>query len=119
MLIVDHCCGAANRSLGLWSTSACLLTLFQADKMLHTTNDETFELMFKVHNLAPFRILREAAPYFRIKDASKRGNRSIVNVSSTSGCANRLQSSSSSPGSLHGNSGQANYATGKAGVIGS
>ena len=75
-----------------------LLTLLQADKMLHTTNDEIYELMFKVHNLAPFRILREAAPYFRIKDPSKRGNRSIVNVSSTSGCANALRSSAADPG---------------------
>jgi 3-oxoacyl-[acyl-carrier protein] reductase len=61
-------------------------------------------MMLKVHNTAPFRILREAAPYMRIKDAAKRGNHSIVNVSSTSG--------------LHGNVGQANYAVAKAGIVG-
>lgn len=54
--------------------------------MLHTMSDETFELMLKVHNTAPFRIIREAAPYLRAKDpAVVATNRSIVNVSSTSG----------------------------------
>lgn len=54
--------------------------------MLHTMSDETFELMLKVHNTAPFRIIREAAPYLRAKDpAVISTNRSIVNVSSTSG----------------------------------
>lgn len=50
------------------------------------------------------RIVREAAPHFRIKDPKKQENRSIINVSSTSG--------------LHGNVGQANYAVAKAGVVG-
>jgi len=77
---------------------------FTFDKMAHTMTDEQFEVILKVHNTAPFRIIREAAPYFRIKDESKRENRSIVNVSSVSG--------------LHGNSGQVNYAVAKAGVIG-
>ncbi|ORY72907.1 hypothetical protein BCR35DRAFT_307432 [Leucosporidium creatinivorum] len=78
---------------------------FTFDKMLHTMSDETFELMLKVHNTAPFRIIREAAPYLRAKDpAVISTNRSIVNVSSTSG--------------LHGNVGQANYAVAKAGVVG-
>lgn len=73
--------------------------------MLHTMTDETFELMLKVHNTAPFRLIREAAPYLRAKDPSVVAqNRSIVNVSSTSG--------------LHGNVGQANYAVAKAGVVG-
>ena len=73
--------------------------------MLHTMTDETFELMLKVHNTAPFRIIREAAPYLRLKDAAGlKANKSIVNVSSTSG--------------LHGNVGQANYAVAKAGIVG-
>lgn len=50
---------------------------------------------------ATFRILREAAPYFRVRDGKPRA---IVNVSSTS--------------STHGNFGQANYAAAKASVIG-
>jgi 3-oxoacyl-[acyl-carrier protein] reductase len=77
---------------------------FTFDKMLHTTPDETFDVILKVHVRAPFRLIREAAPYFRISDPSKRENRSIINVSSTSG--------------LHGNVGQANYAAAKAAVIG-
>ncbi|BGP03249.1 hypothetical protein NBRC10513v2_006977 [Rhodotorula toruloides] len=78
---------------------------FTADRMLHTTPDDMFELMLKVHNTAPFRLIKEVAPYMRSKDPKDKGkNRSIVNVSSTSG--------------LHGNVGQANYATAKAGIIG-
>jgi 3-oxoacyl-[acyl-carrier protein] reductase len=73
--------------------------------MLHTMSDETFELILKVHNTAPFRIIREAAPYLRAKDPKTIAtNRSIVNVSSIAG--------------LHGNVGQTNYATAKAGVVG-
>ncbi|GAA5911322.1 SDR family NAD(P)-dependent oxidoreductase [Sporobolomyces salmoneus] len=78
---------------------------FTFDKMLHTTSDDVFRLILEVHCVAPFRIVREAAPYMRGKkpeDLAK--NKSIVNVSSTSG--------------LHGNVGQANYATAKAGVVG-
>ncbi|ORY72913.1 hypothetical protein BCR35DRAFT_307439 [Leucosporidium creatinivorum] len=78
---------------------------FTFDKMLHTMSDETFELILKVHNTAPFRIIREVAPYLRAKDpAVIATNRSIVNVSSIAG--------------LHGNVGQTNYATAKAGVVG-
>ncbi|GJN93808.1 hypothetical protein Rhopal_006866-T1 [Rhodotorula paludigena] len=73
--------------------------------MLHTTPDDMFELMLKVHNTAPFRLIKEVAPHMRSKDPKDRNkNRSIINISSTSG--------------LHGNVGQANYATAKAGVVG-
>ena len=72
--------------------------------MLHTCDDETFRTILECHNVAPFRIVRQAAPYMRIKEESKRENRSIINVSSTTG--------------LHGNVGQANYAVAKAGVVG-
>ncbi|GJN93809.1 hypothetical protein Rhopal_006867-T1 [Rhodotorula paludigena] len=78
---------------------------FTSDKMLHTMTDDTFELMLKVHNVAPFKIIREAAPHLRSKDPKRAArNRSIVNVSSVAG--------------LHGNVGQTNYATAKAGIIG-
>ncbi|CAD6573720.1 MAG: Methionine aminopeptidase 1 [Cyphobasidiales sp. Tagirdzhanova-0007] len=75
---------------------------FTYDKMIHTMDDNTFRLILECHDVAPFRIIRQAAPYFRIKDPTKQENRSIVNVSSTTG--------------LHGNIGQANYAVAKAGV---
>ncbi|KAH8829411.1 hypothetical protein DL96DRAFT_1708545 [Flagelloscypha sp. PMI_526] len=77
---------------------------FTFDKMLHTMPDDTFRLMLEVHNVAPFRLVREAAPYMRFKEPEKRENRCIINISSTSG--------------LHGNTGQANYAVAKAGVVG-
>ncbi|CAD6937201.1 unnamed protein product [Tilletia controversa] len=77
---------------------------FTADKMAHNMDDATYELMYRVHGLAPFRLIRAAAPHMRIKEAEKRENRSIINVSSTSG--------------LHGNVGQVSYAFAKAGVVG-
>ncbi|PWN52388.1 NAD(P)-binding protein [Violaceomyces palustris] len=77
---------------------------FTADKMAHTTDDETFRLMLECHTVAPFRIIRAAAPYMRIKDESKRENMSIINVSSTSG--------------THGNVGQVNYSAAKSAVLG-
>lgn len=96
---------------------------FTFDKMLHTTPDDTWDIIMKIHVRAPFRLIRQAAPYFRLKvpvpfpflDTSyaysflslqpeQRENRSIINVSSTSG--------------LHGNVGQANYAAAKSAVLG-
>jgi len=75
---------------------------FTYDKMLHTMPDESFDVIMKIHVRAPFRLIRAAAPYFRVKGNTE--NRSIVNVSSTSG--------------LHGNVGQLNYAAAKAAVVG-
>ena len=73
-------------------------------------SDKQWETMLTVHNTAPFRLIRAAAPFMReeskkeIDATGKSEPRSIVNVSSTSG--------------LHGNAGQANYATAKMGVVG-
>ncbi|KAG8691722.1 hypothetical protein FRC09_011533, partial [Ceratobasidium sp. 395] len=79
---------------------------FTFDKMIHTMNDDTFDVIMKIHVRAPFRLIRAAAPHMRLKgDAAKAcPNRSIVNVSSVSG--------------LHGNVGQINYAAGKSAVVG-
>jgi len=76
---------------------------FTFDKMLHTMPDEAYDIIMKVHVRAPFRLIRAAAPYFRVKGGAQE-NRTITNVSSTSG--------------LHGNVGQANYAAAKAAVVG-
>eukprot|EP01101_Sappina_pedata_P013035 TRINITY_DN9344_c0_g1_i1.p1 TRINITY_DN9344_c0_g1~~TRINITY_DN9344_c0_g1_i1.p1 ORF type:complete len:343 (-),score=107.14 TRINITY_DN9344_c0_g1_i1:25-1029(-) len=81
------------------------------DGMLHKMTDKQWEAILNVHNTAPFRLIRAAAPFMRELakvEIEKYGKpqqfRSIVNVSSTSG--------------LHGNVGQANYATAKMGIVG-
>ncbi|THH31577.1 hypothetical protein EUX98_g2609 [Antrodiella citrinella] len=93
---------------------------FTFDRMFHTTPDDAFDIIMKVHVRAPFRLIRAAAPYMRIKVCvislplvvnllmfhhmeGNTENRSVTNVSSTSG--------------LHGNIGQANYAAAKAAVL--
>ncbi|KAH9994441.1 short-chain dehydrogenase/reductase SDR [Russula vinacea] len=79
---------------------------FTYDRMIHTTPDDAWDIILKVHVRAPFRLIRAAAPYMRIKaePGTTPENRSVINVSSTSG--------------LHGNVGQANYATAKSAIIG-
>ncbi len=80
------------------------------DGMLHKMADKQFMAMLEVHNVAPFRMIRACAPYMRevAKQEKAEGKtpepRCIINVSSLSG--------------LHGNIGQANYSTAKAGIIG-
>ena len=78
--------------------------------MLHKMDDKQWALMLEVHQTAPFRLIRAAAPYFRdagkeeIETKGKAEDRCIINISSTSG--------------LHGNVGQINYSAAKAGVLG-
>ncbi len=60
-----------------------------------------WDTIVNLHGTVPFKIVREAAPFFRVKDGEPRN---IINISSTSG--------------LHGNAGQLNYALAKAGVTG-
>ncbi|OJD19444.1 hypothetical protein AJ78_00618 [Emergomyces pasteurianus Ep9510] len=71
------------------------------DGVIHKLSDKQWEAMIAVHATAPFRLVQAAAPYFRVKDGA---DRVVVNISSTSG--------------IHGNAGQANYAVGKAGMVG-
>ena len=79
--------------------------------MAHKIKPDQWDAMLAVHCTAPFRLIQAAAPFMR--DAAKKEMeatsaaarpRSILNASSTSG--------------THGNPGQANYATAKAGVVG-
>ena len=84
---------------------------FLWDGMLHTMTDEQWLRILEIHTFAPFRLIRAAAKYLREPAKAELAagepfsqNRCIVNVSSTSG--------------LHGNVGQANYATAKMGVVG-
>ncbi|KAJ3957530.1 hypothetical protein N0V92_005889 [Colletotrichum tropicale] len=71
------------------------------DGVIHKMSDAQWDTILALHSTAPFRLVRAAAPYFRVKDGE---NRCVVNISSTSG--------------VHGNAGQANYAMAKAGVTG-
>jgi 3-oxoacyl-[acyl-carrier protein] reductase len=80
------------------------------DAVLHKMSDPQWEQVLAVHLTAPFRMIRAASAYIRDtakqeKDAQGEARaRKIINISSTSG--------------TRGNPGQANYAAGKAGVIG-
>ena len=80
------------------------------DAVIHKMTDEQWDAILAVHLTAPFRIIRAASPYLREtakQEKAAEGQaraRKIVNISSTSG--------------TRGNPGQANYASGKAGVIG-
>ncbi|TVY44416.1 3-oxoacyl-[acyl-carrier-protein] reductase 1-like protein, partial [Lachnellula occidentalis] len=71
------------------------------DDPIEKIHDQQWNTIISLHNTAPFKLIRAAAPYFMVKDGEPR---SIVNVSSTSG--------------IHGNAGQASYALAKAGLVG-
>jgi len=80
------------------------------DAVIHKMTDEQWEAILTVHLTAPFRIIRAASEYLRetAKQEKAAGGRArarkIVNISSTSG--------------TRGNAGQANYSSGKAGILG-
>ncbi|KAI0815571.1 3-oxoacyl-reductase [Xylaria sp. FL0064] len=71
------------------------------DGVIHKMSDDQWDTIVALHTTAPFKLVRAAAPYFRVRDGEPR---CIVNISSTSG--------------VHGNAGQINYAMAKAGVTG-
>jgi 3-oxoacyl-[acyl-carrier protein] reductase len=79
------------------------------DGVVHKMTDQQWQAILDCHLTAPFRIIRAAANFWREsakKDMAggKAKARKIVNISSTTG--------------TRGNPGQANYAAGKAGIIG-
>jgi 3-oxoacyl-[acyl-carrier protein] reductase len=79
------------------------------DGVIHKMTDEQFQAMLDIHTVAPFRIVRAAAPYLRDaakkeRDAGDEVFRKIVNVTSISGTM--------------GNAGQANYSAAKSAVVG-
>jgi 3-oxoacyl-[acyl-carrier protein] reductase len=82
---------------------------YTLDAPIHKMSDEQFQRMLDIHTIVPFRVIRAAAPHLRepAKKEREEGRevfRKIVNVSSISGTM--------------GNAGQANYSSGKAGVVG-
>ncbi len=82
---------------------------YTLDAPIHKMSDEWFQKMLDIHSIVPFRMCRAVAPHMRepAKREREEGRelfRKIVNVSSVSGTM--------------GNAGQANYASGKAAVVG-
>jgi 3-oxoacyl-[acyl-carrier protein] reductase len=82
---------------------------YTLDAPIHKMSDEWFQRMLDIHVVAPFRIIRAAAPHLREpakkeRDEGREVFRKIVNVTSISGTM--------------GNAGQANYSSGKAAVVG-
>jgi 3-oxoacyl-[acyl-carrier protein] reductase len=82
---------------------------YTIDAPVHKMSDEGFQRMLDIHTVVPFRVVRAAAPHLREPAKAEREEgrevfRKIVNVSSISGTM--------------GNAGQANYAAGKAAVVG-
>jgi 3-oxoacyl-[acyl-carrier protein] reductase len=82
---------------------------YTLDAPIHKMSDEWFQRMLDIHVIAPFRIIREAAPHLRepAKKEREEGRevfRKVVNVSSISGTM--------------GNAGQANYSAGKNAIVG-
>ena len=82
---------------------------YTRDAPIHKMSDKDFQAMLDIHNVVPFRVLRAAAPHLRepAKKEREEGRevfRKVVNISSISGTM--------------GNAGQANYSSGKAGVVG-
>jgi 3-oxoacyl-[acyl-carrier protein] reductase len=82
---------------------------YTLDAPLHKLSDEWFQRMLDIHSIVPFRMCRAVAPHMREPAKLERAEgrevfRKIVNTSSISGTM--------------GNPGQANYASGKAAVVG-
>jgi 3-oxoacyl-[acyl-carrier protein] reductase len=82
---------------------------YTLDAPLHKLSDDWFARMIDIHLVVPFRMCRAVAPHMREPAKVERAEgrevfRKIVNVSSISGTM--------------GNAGQANYSSGKSGVIG-
>lgn len=59
--------------------------------------DKQWETMLAIHQIAPFKLVRAAAPYFRVKDGEPRN---IINISSTSGVHGNAYASSKIKDSL-------------------
>ncbi len=79
------------------------------DGAVHKMTDEQFQAMLDIHTVVPFRMIRAVAPHMREPAKAERDQgqevfRKIINITSISGTM--------------GNAGQANYSSGKAGVVG-
>lgn len=82
---------------------------YTLDGALHKMSDDNWDRMIDIHLNVPFKVIRAASPHMREVAKAELASgepqfRKIVNISSTSG--------------VFGNAAQANYAAGKAGVVG-
>src|SRR5438270_6659778 len=82
---------------------------YTLDAPIHKMSDEWFQRMLDIHSIVPFRMCRAVAPHMREpakkeKEEGREVFRKIVNVSSVSGTM--------------GNTGQANYSSGRSAVVG-
>jgi 3-oxoacyl-[acyl-carrier protein] reductase len=105
------CDQLVQRVIGAWGKVDILVNNagYTIDAPIHKMSDEHFQRMIDIHSIVPFRMCRAVAPYMREPAKKEREQgvevfRKIVNVSSISGTM--------------GNAGQANYASGKAAVVG-
>ncbi|MBE3046367.1 SDR family NAD(P)-dependent oxidoreductase [Candidatus Bathyarchaeota archaeon] len=76
---------------------------FCYDAPIHKMDDEKWDIIMKIHNYVPFRMVRALSAHW-MDPANRDMPKTVVNLSSTSG--------------LHGQMGQINYATAKMGVVG-
>jgi len=80
------------------------------DGVIHKTTEQQWQAMLDIHCTVPFKLIQAAGHHMRALakgEMEKEGRarpRVILNISSTSG--------------VHGNAGQANYATAKSGILG-
>jgi len=103
--------GRVNQTVKAWGGLHILVNNagFTWDALVHKMTDQQWEAMLAAHLTAPFRLIRATGLFSREaakeeKAAGKIVNRKIINVSSLVG--------------IRGNSGQKNYVSAKAGIVG-
>src|SRR3954471_20587126 len=82
---------------------------YTIDAPIHKMSDEAYQRMLDIHTIVPFRVIRAAAPHLR--EPAKQEREQGVEV------FRKIGNGSSASGTM-GNAGQANYASGKAAVVG-
>lgn len=96
---------AVKAALDAFGRVNCLINNagFCYDAAIHKMDDEKFDIIMKIHNYVPFRMVRALSTHW-MDPANRDIPKVVVNISSTSG--------------LHGQMGQINYSTAKMGIVG-
>ena len=96
---------AVKAALDAFGRVNCLINNagFCYDSAIHKMDDEKWDIILKIHNYVPFRMVRALSAHW-MDPANREMPKTVVNISSTSG--------------LHGQMGQINYSTAKMGVVG-